>query len=222
MSDRTTPALTPVDADAPRLVCYSTDGDAAIVLQTVVLGLIPDARVEAADSSSVRDAPDADCVILSVGSRFAAGEALARELRARGYAGGIVVVVEGGDTPSAADLAPLGIGAVIPANELAMELPAVLLQLLLLERRAGRSPTSRAALASLRRVQSLMCAAGLASTLQHKLNNPLAALLAEAQLLQLESLPREHAASVARIVELCRRVIDVTKTIEGIESAIKA
>jgi signal transduction histidine kinase len=208
-------------ADTPRVVCYSTEGDAAIVLQTVVAELIPDARVDAADSGSVRDVPDADCVILSVGSRFADGEDLARLLRARGFAGSIIVVSDSEDRPVAAELAPLGIAAVIPANALAEELPVALLDLLLLERRAAASATASAALASLRRLQARVCAAEIASTLQHKLNNPLAALLAEAQLLELEPLAPDHAASVRRIVELCRRVIEVAKPIEGIGAAFE-
>jgi hypothetical protein len=49
------------------------------------------------------------------------------------------------------------------------------------------------------------------------LNNPLAALLAEAQLLELEPLAPDHATSVRRIIELCRRVIEETKSIEGLQ-----
>ncbi len=55
----------------------------------------------------------------------------------------------------------------------------------------------------------------MARGLQHKLNNPLAALLAEAQLLELESLSPDHHTSVRRMVELLRRVIDVSRSIEG-------
>ncbi len=48
----------------------------------------------------------------------------------------------------------------------------------------------------------------------HGLNNPLAALLAEAQLLQLEPLSAEHAAAVERIVELCRRVVQTVREMD--------
>jgi signal transduction histidine kinase len=48
----------------------------------------------------------------------------------------------------------------------------------------------------------------------HGLNNPLAALLAEAQLLQLEPLASEHAAAVERIVELCRRVVQTVREMD--------
>jgi signal transduction histidine kinase len=47
--------------------------------------------------------------------------------------------------------------------------------------------------------------------LQHTLNNPLAALLAELQLLEMEELPPEHRASVERAIELCRRLVRIVR-----------
>ena len=52
----------------------------------------------------------------------------------------------------------------------------------------------------------------LTALVQHKLNNPLAALLAEAQLLGMEpSLEPEQAAAVERVVALTRRVIGIVR-----------
>jgi signal transduction histidine kinase len=52
---------------------------------------------------------------------------------------------------------------------------------------------------------------------QHQLNNPLAALLAEAQLLGLEpALGVEHRAAAARITELTRRVITMVRDLDAI------
>jgi signal transduction histidine kinase len=48
-------------------------------------------------------------------------------------------------------------------------------------------------------------------SLQHTLNNPLAGLLAELQLLQMEDLAPEHQAAVGRAVELVRRLIKIVK-----------
>lgn len=48
-------------------------------------------------------------------------------------------------------------------------------------------------------------------SLQHTLNNPLAGLLAELQLLQMEPLTAEQQESVARAVGLCRRVIQIVR-----------
>lgn len=47
----------------------------------------------------------------------------------------------------------------------------------------------------------------LKKSLQHALNNPLAGLLAELQLLEMEDLPPDHREAVERSIELCRRVI---------------
>ncbi len=60
--------------------------------------------------------------------------------------------------------------------------------------------------------------------IQHQLNNPLAALLAETQLLGLETtLGAEQRAATARITELTRRVIslvrDLDRLAEGPEAA---
>lgn len=47
--------------------------------------------------------------------------------------------------------------------------------------------------------------------LQHTLNNPLAALLAELQLLEMEELTPTHRESVERMIGLCRRVITIVR-----------
>jgi signal transduction histidine kinase len=48
-------------------------------------------------------------------------------------------------------------------------------------------------------------------SLQHSLNNPLAGLLAELQLLEMEDLQPEHREAVERSIELCRRVIQIVR-----------
>jgi signal transduction histidine kinase len=53
--------------------------------------------------------------------------------------------------------------------------------------------------------------------IQHQLNNPLAALLAEAQLLGMEpELGAEQRAAAARITELTRRVIALVRELDFI------
>jgi signal transduction histidine kinase len=65
-----------------------------------------------------------------------------------------------------------------------------------------------------------MIAAGeVAMGLQHAMNNPLTALLAEAQLLELEELPPEQRASVGRMIELSRRVIALVRSLDVIVPA---
>lgn len=59
----------------------------------------------------------------------------------------------------------------------------------------------------LRRVRAQLALGEAARTLQHAFNNPLTALLAEAQLLEIEPLASEHRAAVRRILELARRLV---------------
>lgn len=47
--------------------------------------------------------------------------------------------------------------------------------------------------------------------LQHSLNNPLTALLAELQLLEMEELSESHRESVERSISLCRRLIKIVR-----------
>lgn len=47
--------------------------------------------------------------------------------------------------------------------------------------------------------------------LQHSLNNPLTALLAELQLLEMEELSEPHRESVERAISLCRRLIKIVR-----------
>jgi signal transduction histidine kinase len=48
-------------------------------------------------------------------------------------------------------------------------------------------------------------------SLQHTLNNPLAGLLAELQLLQMEELAPDHRAAIGRAIDLVRRLIKIVK-----------
>jgi len=58
----------------------------------------------------------------------------------------------------------------------------------------------------------------ITALLQHSLNNPLAALLAEAQLLAMETtLDPEHRAAVDRMTELVRRLITLVR---GLDSTV--
>lgn len=57
----------------------------------------------------------------------------------------------------------------------------------------------------------------LTALVQHQLNNPLAALLAESQLLAMEpTLDPQHLVAVERIIELVRRVIGTVRTLDEV------
>lgn len=63
----------------------------------------------------------------------------------------------------------------------------------------------------LQRVRRQFALGEAARSAQHDLNNPLTALLAEVQLLELEALAPEQRAATRRIVELARRVAAVAR-----------
>jgi signal transduction histidine kinase len=66
----------------------------------------------------------------------------------------------------------------------------------------------------LHRVRAQIALAESARTVQHALNNPLTALLAEAQLLELEPLEPEVRAAAGRLVELARRVAAAARKLD--------
>jgi signal transduction histidine kinase len=66
----------------------------------------------------------------------------------------------------------------------------------------------------LRRVRRQFALGEAARAAQHDLSNPLTALMAEVQLLELEAVGPEHRAAVRRIVELTRRVAAVARRLD--------
>lgn len=93
---------------------------------------------------------------------------------------------------------------------------SLLVDALLAERaRAPRDPERDAAGRELARVRAQLALGASARTLQHAMNNPLTALLAEAQMLEMEPLGEEHVASVGRVVELARRLAAMTRQLDA-------
>lgn len=76
--------------------------------------------------------------------------------------------------------------------------------------RDDEDPSSR----ELHRVRRQFAVGAAARSAQHELNNPLTALLAEAQLLELEPMPPEHRAAASRIVELARRIAAIVRRLD--------
>lgn len=74
------------------------------------------------------------------------------------------------------------------------------------------------AMRELLRVRSQLALGEAARTLQHAFNNPLTALLAEAQLLELEPLGDDHRAAVLRIVALSRRLVALSRRLTSTEA----
>jgi signal transduction histidine kinase len=77
---------------------------------------------------------------------------------------------------------------------------------------AERDPAAR----ELQRVRLQIALGEEARAARHALNNPLTALLAEAQLLELEPLAEEHRDAVVRMLELVRRIAKVTRRLDSV------
>jgi signal transduction histidine kinase len=73
----------------------------------------------------------------------------------------------------------------------------------------------------LRRVRTHLALGEAARMVQHAINNPLTALLAEAQMLELELAPlsEENRLAVARLVDLARRVVAATRRLDAAAGA---
>lgn len=197
----------------------SGDEPTATALAQLLATLLPGAQIDATDLSTVRTVPDVDCAVLDASSSQEAALATLRTLRARGFAGPTICVVASGSPRDAIDQSRLGISHVLEAPNLVTQLPEALREATRLDALALTHPPLAQALRTIRQTQRLLAAGEIAMKLQHALNNPLAALLAEAQLLEMEALLPEHRRAVERIIELSRRLIEVTRTLEGIGGA---
>lgn len=169
----------------------------------------PGVRVEC--MAVTADVPDAACLVVQ-GTAEADAVARARHLRARGYAGGLVLLVPADRAWPAEALDRLAATAVSSVDALARDGASILEEALRLAGVRDDAP----AIQALQRSRRLLAAGEIALGLRHALNNPLTAIMAEAQLLQLEDLPEDHAAAVGRIVEQCRRLSALTRQLDGV------
>jgi signal transduction histidine kinase len=208
----------------PRVTLLSDEPALRANVLATIAATLPGVAATAAgaDDEARLTEDEADAVVVDGGSDVAGGLSLVRRARARGFGGGAVVLTDGSDaeTPPPLDLPDVRL---VSRSEMMRMLPAALLDVL--HRDAPPStdllldtPLDALAL-ELRRVQRLLVAGEAAVRLPHALNNPLGALLAEAQLLRMHALDAEEAESVDRIIALCRRMASIVR---GFEEVIRA
>jgi signal transduction histidine kinase len=205
------------------LACVADQSSTAAALNEALIALFPGATIVAVDTGVERVVPDGiDCAVVDATVNDASGIDVLRSLRARGYGGAIVLVVDPAKPLTAADEATLsraGARTCALRGETLAPLGSAIADAMLVQGEGAESAAAGQAIRSLRQTQRLIAAGELAMRLQHSLNNPLAALLAESQLLELETLAPDHRESVVRIIELCRRVIDVVRGLDGVGRA---
>ncbi|MFL5614687.1 MAG: histidine kinase dimerization/phospho-acceptor domain-containing protein [Gemmatimonadaceae bacterium] len=192
------------------ILIIEENGDRAGALRGELALMLPNAATLSCDASMVGEAPirDANAILVDGGHSARGTAELLRLLRARGFGGPVMVLSPAPDDPVLREamnaLGVLGIDRTV-ADESPYELAATL----------TRAFSADVEVASALRQARRIFAAGQATlSLQHGINNPLAALMAEAQLLQLEELQAEHRESVDRIVELCRRVVALVRRLD--------
>jgi signal transduction histidine kinase len=194
-----------------------------LVRESVALSL-PSASFDATPMSEVRPGqlPTEDCLIVDASEDAAAAGELVQRLRAGGVRSAIVLLVAERDAALAQRVGGLGALEQVALASAPRGLGAAM------EAALGSGDWSdrlEATRVELRRAQRLIAAGEVALGLQHAMNNPLTAVLAEAQLLGMEDLPEEQAAAVRRIVESTRRVVQLVRKLDVVatkESARQA
>jgi signal transduction histidine kinase len=175
--------------------------------------VLPSASVTTA-AFGAAPASDADIAVVDQTVRGLKDATAVQEMRARGYRGGIVLLAASCDTAPDQKLLALAPTRCVALAELTTALPAAIAELAARPDLGDQlGPIEK----ELRRTQQLVAMGEATSRIQHTLNNPLTALLAESQLLEMEELRPEHLAAVKRMIELCRRLVIMVR---GLDSGI--
>lgn len=196
-----------------RVLVVGMDAAFARAVCDVLAAQLPGAACDIVAPAQLRAAPAAAAVVIDARDDVAHGVATAERLRAMGFASGIVVLAGPGSSiaPAAAsdsDSARKMGFAVVAPDGLAGQLVPRLAELMA----AGDAPWAEQVM----RARRLVAAGEIALGLQHALNNPIAGIMAEAQLMQFEKVSPEHAEALQRMVDLCRRLVELTRSLDGI------
>jgi signal transduction histidine kinase len=196
-----------------RILVVGMDAAFARAVCEVLVAQLPDAACEAFDPARLRAKPEAAAVVIDARTDLQRGAAIAERLRAMGFLSGIVLLAAAADgadpDTGGASAAARRMGAVLVSPDvIASQLVPQLAELMA----AAAEPYADQVM----RARRLVAAGEIAMGLQHALNNPIAGIMAEAQLMQFEQLPAEQAQALSRMVELCRRLTELTRSLDGV------
>lgn len=163
--------------------------------------------------------PPVDCVVIDAADAPGKGADMALALRAGGARGAIVVLVEEGGAALASRLAGIGAVELLPVREAPRQLGDAVARAL---GGSGWTGPLDALQEELRRTQRIVAAGEIALGLQHSMNNPLTAVLAEAQLLEMDATSEEMRTAVKRIIENTRRLVQLVRGLDPIGVGRKA
>lgn len=163
-----------------------------------------------------RELPDADCAVVASGFGDWPTVAAARALRAAGFERAMVALTDVAPTAEETTcLTAIGVRQIVPAQSMSTALAPAVVEAMALDEEST-------VVRELRHAQRMIATGEVARGIQHSINNPLTALLAEAQLLEMEEMAEEQLQAVRRIVELCRRVAGVVRKLDVVAPATRA
>lgn len=203
------------------LCCITASPLAAEVVRESVARALPSAAftIVAPGDALPGRLPRADCVLLDATCDPGGASNLAHALRAGGAKGAIVVLVEDAEGALATRMSGIGAVELLPLRDAPRQLGDAI------GRALGGSSWSGpldALQEELRRTQRIVAAGEIALGLQHAMNNPLTAVLAEAQLLELDATSDEMRTTVKRIIENTRRLVQLVRGLDPVAAGRKA
>ena len=195
--------------------CISTSPQIVLIVRESLATALPSASFDATSPSDIAPArlPTDDCLVIDATADGEGAGELVRRLRAGGVRAAFVLLVTDRDDALAQSVGGMGALEQVVLADVPRSLGTAIESALGAGDWTDRLEVARV---ELRRSQRLIAAGEIALGLQHAMNNPLTAVLAEAQLLEMEELPEEHAAAVRRIVESTRRVVLLVRKLDVI------
>ena len=199
-----------------RLLVCAENAERGGELRELVATVQPSAHAIVLDAAALAEepVPVADVALVDAGPVIRVGIDRLQTLRARGFTPPIVIVADEPD--DALTRAARALGATMLTRNAIIADPLALGHAL--ADAAGISADSPV-MRELARTRRVIAAGEQALRLQHDINNPLAGLLAEVQLLQLEELTAEQRASTDRILNLCRRIVGLVRRLDALGEA---
>ncbi len=186
------------------MLVASTDQDFSTALTAVLAAQLSAAATDIIDPLRLRAKPEAVALVVDARADASGASAVARAVRAMGYGGALVLVGAPADAMADAEMG----ATTVATDRIAFDL---------VERIGEQMELASAPFADqVTRARRLVAAGEIALRLQHALNNPLAGILAESQLMLMDPQTPDQQASLERIVGLCRRMIEMTRTLDGL------
>lgn len=180
-----------------------------------VAAALPSAAFSSVAPDVTGDLPECAVVFIDATGDATAASETAQRLRASASRAALAFVVSARDDVLAKRGALIGALEQIETSALGSAMADTI------ERAVGGSGWSdelAAARDELRRAQRLLAAGEIALGLQHAMNNPLTAVLAEAQLLEMEQLSPETMTAVRRIIDSTRRLVALVRKLDAVSA----